>query len=142
MLYIEQPAGVGYSYCDKTKVPKECIFEDNNVSVDNLHAILGWFEKFPEFKNHELYISGESYGGIYVPYMLWQLHHHNIANLGNNVFKPNVKGFMVGNGVTNWKYDTDPGAFEMSYWHSITSTEDFEAWNANKCSFNMPDPMP
>jgi len=26
---------------------------------------------------------------------------------------------MVGNGVTNWKYDGTPGAFEMAYWHSL-----------------------
>jgi len=67
VLYIEQPAGVGYSICgDQT----ECSFDDNNVSEDNLAAVLGWYAKYPEYKEHELYISGESYAGIYVPYLV------------------------------------------------------------------------
>jgi len=96
------------------------MFNDDNVAVDNLHTVLGWYELFPEFKTNDLYISGESYAGIYVPYLLNAIHHYNQVNLGNSsAFKPPVKGMMVGNGVTNWKYDGTPGAFEMAYWHSL-----------------------
>lgn len=70
VLYIEQPAGVGYSYCDHDNHPEECKFDDNNVSEDNLKAVLAWFEKYPEYQSNELYISGESYAGIYVPYLV------------------------------------------------------------------------
>lgn len=66
VLYIESPGGVGYSTCQGT----ECNFNDDNSAEDNLQAILYWFEnKFPEFKPNDLYISGESYAGIYVPYV-------------------------------------------------------------------------
>ena len=41
----------------------------------------------------------------------------------SSAFKPPVKGMMVGNGVTNWKYDGTPGAFEMAYWHSLIPRE-------------------
>jgi len=34
-------------------------------------ALLAWFEKFPEREGNDVYVSGESYGGIYVPYMSW-----------------------------------------------------------------------
>jgi carboxypeptidase C (cathepsin A) len=34
-------------------------------------ALLAWFEKFPERLPNDLYVSGESYGGIYVPYLSW-----------------------------------------------------------------------
>jgi carboxypeptidase C (cathepsin A) len=70
VLYIEQPAGVGYSYCDKVNHPEECVYDDNNVSEDNLKVVLEWFKKFPEYKPNELYIAGESYAGIYVPYLV------------------------------------------------------------------------
>jgi hypothetical protein len=40
-----------------------------------------------------------------------------------DVFTPPLKGMMVGNGVTNWKYDGSPSAFEMSYWHSLVDRE-------------------
>jgi serine carboxypeptidase-like clade 2 len=58
-------------------VPGDCDFNDHSDSLDNLEAILGWFEKYPEFKTNELFISGESYGGIYVPWMMYQIDQYN-----------------------------------------------------------------
>jgi len=52
--------------------------------------------------------------------MLHYIHTHNQANINNpKVFKPNLKGFMVGNGVTNWAYDTNAAYLELAYWHSF-----------------------
>jgi carboxypeptidase C (cathepsin A) len=67
MLYIEMPAGVGYSIGD----PDNMNYNDMSSSQDNLIALIAWYAKFPEFVNHDLYISGESYAGIYVPYLAW-----------------------------------------------------------------------
>ena len=36
VLYIEQPAGVGYSYCDKDNRPQDCNHTDNTMAHDNL----------------------------------------------------------------------------------------------------------
>lgn len=68
MLYIEQPAGVGYSFGDCAANPDQCFYDDNNMAEENLVSLLNWYEKFPEFKKNDLYVSGESYAGIYVPY--------------------------------------------------------------------------
>ena len=38
------------------------------MAADNVKSIVAWFDKFPEFKKNHLYISGESYGGMYVPF--------------------------------------------------------------------------
>lgn len=135
MLYIEQPAGVGYSYCDHENHQDECIFDDNNVSEDNLKVVLAWFDKYPEYKTNDLYISGESYAGIYVPYLVNQIHHYNMAHIGSSEFTPNLKGMMVGNGCTNWKYDTTPAQIELYYWHSFISKELYEKYLANECDF-------
>ena len=70
VLYIEHPAGVGFSQCDDS-IPNECDFDDLNDSEDNIEMLKAWFVKFSEYKQHDLYISGESYGGIYVPYWMW-----------------------------------------------------------------------
>jgi carboxypeptidase C (cathepsin A) len=40
-------------------------------SKDALAAMKDFYLGFPEFLNNPLYISGESYGGIYVPYLAW-----------------------------------------------------------------------
>ena len=69
MLYIEMPAGVGYSYYNEVG---DHDYTDMGVAKDNLSAFLYFFEfKFPELKGNDLYISGESYAGIYVPYLAW-----------------------------------------------------------------------
>ncbi len=47
-------------------------------------------------------------------------------NIGTGNFVPNLKGMMVGNGVTNWKYDTIPAFIEMAYWHSFISKADYD----------------
>ena len=62
MLYIESPAGVGFS----TGTPS---LNDIDVAQDNLAALKSFYKKFPEFAKNQLYISGESYGGIYVPHL-------------------------------------------------------------------------
>jgi carboxypeptidase C (cathepsin A) len=73
MLYIESPAGVGYS------LNKNDDLSTNDVqqSLDALAALLDFYSKFPEFLTNELFISGESYGGIYVPYLAYQVNEYN-----------------------------------------------------------------
>lgn len=73
MLYIESPAGVGYSINKETNLTTN----DTIQSEDALKAVLYFYSKFPEFKKNDLYVSGESYGGIYVPYLSWQIYNHN-----------------------------------------------------------------
>jgi len=72
MLYIESPAGVGYSYA-RSKVS----FNDITSSYDNLKALNLFFDKFPEFIGWDLYLSGESYAGIYTPYLALRIHQYN-----------------------------------------------------------------
>ncbi|KAK8788123.1 hypothetical protein V5799_022098 [Amblyomma americanum] len=63
VIFLESPAGVGYSY-DPTGV---YVTNDTKTTEDNYLAVLDFFEKFPEFKENEFYITGESYAGVYIP---------------------------------------------------------------------------
>jgi cathepsin A (carboxypeptidase C) len=132
VLYIEQPAGVGYSYCNSTE---DCYSDDNVSGDDNLAALLAWFEKFPEYKNHDLYISGESYGGIYVPYFMWKIDTYN-KNVTQQEDAINLKGILVGNGVTNWTYDTMPATIEQLYWRSLLDEGTYESMKAENCDYS------
>lgn len=70
MLYIESPGGVGFSTCSGL----DCTQNDDTSAADNRDAILYFFETlFPEYQTNELYISGESYAGIYVPYVSYSI---------------------------------------------------------------------
>ena len=68
MLYLEQPSGVGFSVAG---TPQDYNHSDFSQSVDTLQAVLKFYEQFPEYMNVSLFVSGESYGGIYVPYLTW-----------------------------------------------------------------------
>ena len=136
ILYIEQPAGVGYSYCEGVK---DCTFDDHTSGKDNLTAVLEWYKKFPEFKKNDLFISGESYAGVYVPYLAHYIVEHNEKEAETNAFKPNLKGFAVGNGVTNWKYDTTAAFVDMAYWHSLMDEQMHEKFVALDCDWDMPN---
>jgi carboxypeptidase C (cathepsin A) len=136
MLYIEHPGGVGFSYCDYT-VANDCTFDDLTDSEDNIAMLASWFKKFPEYAQHDLYLSGESYAGIYVPYLMWQ-----IDNWNNNATTPaedkiNLKGMMVGNGVTNWTYDTMPATLSMGYWHALYNDDLYDKMQKDKCDYSL-----
>ena len=68
MLFVESPAGVGYSIASTTA---DRSTNDMRQSQEAMTALLDWFSKFPEYKTNAWFVSGESYGGIYVPYMTW-----------------------------------------------------------------------
>lgn len=62
------------------------------------------------------------------------------TNLDNpSAFLPPLKGILVGNGVTNWKYDGNPAAFEMAFWHSLIDKEEYDQAKIHNCSFNELD---
>ncbi|MBN3288531.1 PPGB protein, partial [Polyodon spathula] len=63
MLYLESPAGVGFSYSDD----KNYTTNDTEVSMNNYLALKAFFRLFPEFSKNEFFITGESYAGIYIP---------------------------------------------------------------------------
>lgn len=132
VLYIEQPAGVGFSYCNTT-IKDECNFNDFNSADDNVKMLLEWFKKFPMYLNNELYLSGESYAGIYVPRLMDAIDMHN-----GNKTEPaiNLKGIMVGNGVTNWTYDAEACMIEITYWHGLMPRELFKSMDSAKCDWS------
>jgi len=88
MLYFEHPAGVGYSYCDDPS----CRWDDHSQAKAGLETLQAFFKAFPEYKSHDFYIFGESYGGIYVPTIAYEVLQNDKSI--------NLKGIGVGNGCT------------------------------------------
>jgi len=76
VLYIESPAGVGFSKAAENDMKTNDLLQ----SKDLYTALSAWFDKFDDFKDNELYISGESYGGIYVPYLAYQVYQNNMQH--------------------------------------------------------------
>jgi carboxypeptidase C (cathepsin A) len=76
--------------------------------------------------NNDLYIAGESYAGIYIPQLVKRIDTYNTQHAGDANYKPNLKGFMVGNGITHWKYDADPAFIEQAYWYGIVDDSTYQ----------------
>ena len=82
------------------------------------NIIIDFFKKFPEFKSNDFYISGESYAGIYVPYLA-QL-------LITNKDSINLKGILVGNGLTDLNIDIEQALIDFAYEHALYSYETYQ----------------
>lgn len=63
MLFVEQPAGVGFSY------PMGAT-NDTITAEDTYEALIAFLADHPELKDRPFYIAGESYGGHYGTYEL------------------------------------------------------------------------
>ncbi len=64
MLWIESPAGVGYSYSNTTS---DLNTDDVRTAADALAALVIFYQKYPELVTNDLFVTGESYAGHYVP---------------------------------------------------------------------------
>ena len=152
---------VGYSYCGSGTghgaAPK-CKWDDHTQAVANYGALLSFFDSFPEqaplpphpcpprlritnrslcdrFKDNEFFITGESYGGMYVPTLVEQIYNHSDSPV-------NLKGFAVGNGVIGHE-DKYPGseAVDVSFLHNSRFVSE-ELWNEiiNACGPELTRP--
>jgi carboxypeptidase C (cathepsin A) len=59
-LFIEAPAGVGFSYCETAS---GCAHTDTSTAADNLASIVSFFTAYPELAKNDYWIAGESYAG-------------------------------------------------------------------------------
>ncbi|XP_060081281.1 lysosomal protective protein-like isoform X2 [Ylistrum balloti] len=128
MIYLEAPAGVGYSYSPS----KDYRTDDDQVAEDNHLALKQFFSKFPEYKANEFFVTGESYGGIYVPTLSARL-------VDDSSF--NFQGFVVGNGLSDAEMNTDSLIY-FEYYHGLIGdkvwadmTEFCCGGNITRCSF-------
>ncbi|KAL1187819.1 Serine carboxypeptidase-like 49 [Cardamine amara subsp. amara] len=95
LLYVDQPVGTGFSYTtDKSDIRHDEI----GVSNDLYDFLQAFFAEHPKLAENDFYITGESYAGHYIPAFASRVHKGNKANEGVHV---NLKGFAIGNGLTD-----------------------------------------
>ena len=95
VIYIDQPADVGFSYSDKAGMDHN----ETQVSEDMYRFMQAFYAAFPKFAKNDFFVSGESYGGHYAPATAHRIWQGNQRNEGA-VMIP-LKGLSVGNGLTD-----------------------------------------
>jgi cathepsin A (carboxypeptidase C) len=136
MLYLEAPAGVGFSYATSEKDLQN---DDFGTADDNYHALLDFFGKFPELQGRPFFVTGESYGGVYVPTLAQRIIKGNAAKEGDHI---NLQAAAIGNGLTSFQYNDD-SAVEFAYFHglfgdTLWATLQKECCTSGKCDFHTP----
>ncbi|XP_051884131.1 lysosomal protective protein-like [Pristis pectinata] len=124
MLYLESPAGVGFSYSDSG----DYITNDKEVADNNYLALQDFFRKFPEFATNDFYVFGESYGGVYAPTLSLK-----IADGPANI---NFKGFGVGNGMSS-QYYNDQSLVYFAYYHGLIGDTLWANLNTYCCAYGQ-----
>jgi carboxypeptidase C (cathepsin A) len=112
MVFIESPAGVGFSYSDDKD---DYTTGDQQVAIDNYNLIQAFLTRFPEYRTNDLYISSESYGGHYMPTLAKQIVDSN--QISSNI-PLNFKGFAVGNPYTD-PYSGTPAMIDTYWGHQL-----------------------
>jgi len=99
-----------------------------------------WYQRFPEFKTNKLFLSGESYAGIYIPYLAWQIYQHNKqAEFDTTLTKVNFEGFMVGNACADWDFDSDQVETETFYRFHLIPQKLWNKYNDLDCAPQFAD---
>ena len=131
MLYIEAPAGVGFSMLGNLS---NNFTTDNITANDNLNALIYWFSLFPSFLTNKFFIAGESYAGVYIPTLAYAIQQYNLNITGNKTITINLSGFLVGNPVTDWNVDADSVWPYFLYWHQLIDDSIYVPWVNLNCS--------
>eukprot|EP01063_Lacrimia_lanifica_P011409 TRINITY_DN1819_c0_g2_i1.p1 TRINITY_DN1819_c0_g2~~TRINITY_DN1819_c0_g2_i1.p1 ORF type:complete len:501 (+),score=194.82 TRINITY_DN1819_c0_g2_i1:60-1562(+) len=95
LIAIDSPPPIGMSYCTPAGPSggfdscgawtDELVFKANHIAVTNILK-----NDFPQWVKNDLYITGESYAGVYVPGLV-----NEFLSVPNGL---NLKGFAVGDG--------------------------------------------
>ncbi|KAI3521088.1 hypothetical protein L1887_10547 [Cichorium endivia] len=128
MLYLETPVGVGFSY-DSSNSSSYEVVTDAITARDNLVFLHKWFLKFPQYQQRDLFITGESYAGHYIP-QLAEL----MVEFNKNKKLFNLKGIALGNPVL--EYATDLNSRAEYFWsHGLISDSTYKLFTS-ACNYS------
>ncbi|KAK6143531.1 hypothetical protein DH2020_023879 [Rehmannia glutinosa] len=129
VIFLESPAGVGFSYSNKSS---DYITGDKQTAADSYVFLINWLERFPEYKTRDFYITGESYAGHYVPQLADLILQNNKIT---NQTIVNLKGIAMGNAYIDAE-DQLRGVYDYYWTHALISDEIHKGIIEN-CNFSL-----
>lgn len=119
VIFLESPAGVGYSYA----VNGDIKADDDSTAKQNHLALKSFLRKFPQFAKRELYLTGESYAGVYLP---------TLAVLVDADPEMNLAGVAIGNGYLDANKLAESLIY-FSYYHGLVGRSTWTGLSKNCC---------
>ncbi|KAI9920725.1 hypothetical protein PsorP6_001044 [Peronosclerospora sorghi] len=114
VIWVDSPSGVGFS--QPLQAPSG--YYNDDVVADRLRLFLREFlRKYPKFSTREFYVTGESYAGMYIPFLVERLMNDPVEGL-------NLQGFAIGNPLTDMEIDGN-AYMEYYYTHALISRGDY-----------------
>ena len=118
LLFIESPVGVGF-----TKLKENITYSEEKTAKD-LHAALdNFFDLFAHLEDRDFYISGESYAGVYIPFLTQEL-----LNTNSSI---NLKGILIGNPMTSYKHDYERSVPDFALSHGLIDLDTYLNFTQN-----------
>ncbi|KAF4320786.1 hypothetical protein BBO99_00004878 [Phytophthora kernoviae] len=114
VVWVDSPSGVGYSQ----PLQNATGYYNDDVVADRLRLFLAeFFPKYPELQGRDFYVTGESYAGMYVPFLVDRL-------VDDPLIGVNLKGFAIGNPLTDMEIDGN-AYMDYYYSHALISRGDY-----------------
>ncbi|RLN35553.1 serine carboxypeptidase II-3-like [Panicum miliaceum] len=141
VIFLESPAGVGFSV---SRDAADCkTVHDGRIAEDTYTFLVGWLERFPEYKGREFFVAGESYGGHYVPQVATVIALMN-RRLPGHQAPINLRGIFVGNPLLDndlfnkghLEFPWSHGVISDEVWADILSDGSFDVPGDMKCSLD------
>ncbi|RHY29251.1 hypothetical protein DYB32_005302 [Aphanomyces invadans] len=119
MVFLESPAGVGFSrpFLNASQ------YNDAFTTARAREFLEQFLAAYPSLHGRDFYITGESYGGMYIPFLVDNLVDTPVPGL-------NLKGFAIGNPYTDEAID-NAAYMDYYYTHGMISLEDYTAIQAS-----------
>ncbi|XP_031285163.1 serine carboxypeptidase-like 18 isoform X2 [Pistacia vera] len=120
MIFLDAPVGTGFSYSTTQKG----WHSSDTLSTKAIYEFLRkWILEHPRFSNNPLYITGDSYSGMIVPMVTYEIAKGNRARKHPML---NLQGYTLGNPVTDLHNDEN-SRVQYFYRVGLISTELYES---------------
>ncbi|KAF3926612.1 hypothetical protein AA313_de0207666 [Arthrobotrys entomopaga] len=90
VIFLDQPVNAGFSYSQNR------VRSTDQAAKDGYTFLKLWFQKFPQYANHDFHIAGESYAGQFIPAFAREI----VADQQRRI---KLKSIMVGSGLIDAK---------------------------------------
>ncbi|KAK0459272.1 alpha/beta-hydrolase [Desarmillaria tabescens] len=117
LVGLDHPVGAGYSYGSRVN-------NSRDAAYDVYDFLQKFFSIFPELSRNQFYVSGGSYGGIYVPHIATVIHEQNQRHTG--AININLEALLVSNPFS------DPAShYKWQLYYMCTLTD---VYNSTTCA--------